>query len=822
MSKKKREYRVCGAYDTETCNLSIRNGGSHVAYPVLYTIIDIRLNSIKSYNPLDGDVRYYRRPEDVMSYLADLIDYGKKTKIVPVIVGYNILFDVTPLIGYLEDKWELETIAQSSSSPYTIDLYDGKDQVLRIWDLWHLEQGGLERMGRSCDLPKLRGSWNYDLVRTPYTALTSDELKYARRDCDILLMYLRHLLESHDYLTEKDFGDRLVTSTSIVRLMAERVIGKMTYRGHDRDIPLSIAYRKLCRQEEAKSYDSYALRKACFRGGLAFTSGRWASTVQEHVASLDVTSMHHAWIVGRAIPTKFEVADRRVLDHVIRSSMSLTIEDVLSHYDRPFDEAYHARIKIKGLRLKSNTVFYENEIGIISADKMHLNLDVTEAYTSEAGLVAEQAAKESGWMDSMINGVCAYGKVISADEIILHVTELEAWCIAQVYEWSDLIVECGEISMHWITPPDYVTLQTNILYRKKSDVKRMIAKYHQGNGIKCPDTIDPEIRSMIENGTISETALRGYYQADVKSAYNGIYGSQAMDAHKPAWKIDDGKISVNSKTVIDRSTYKPVKNPKSIYTYGMRIAGSSRMHLIIALELLDGLVRPLSGDTDSIKCVARCSNGVIMKALRPLHDATDKAINKMQSRVRKAYPDIVSDLKDLGHFDVEECAPGEDRWEYEYDGWNKARITMSHGKYHVTCAGLPQPEGMYTIVDWCEDMDKQGHDFGWICGVVMGYNADIDASVAHMINKIAPDESRYRGTVTDYLGDKRHIDVPTTMYLEESGITLADDIYTNNEENIDYLDSVGRPVDRVEKYATVVDGTAKAYKMIGGDILNYD
>ena len=61
--------------------------------------------------------------------------------------------------------------------------------------------------------------------------------------------------------------------------------------------------------------------------------------------------------------------------------------------------------------------------------------------------------------------------MIDADECILHVNEIELWNVAQVYEYDEMRVLYGEGTTKTIIPPDYVTLQSNMLFARKTDVK---------------------------------------------------------------------------------------------------------------------------------------------------------------------------------------------------------------------------------------------------------------------------------------------------------------------------------------------------------------
>ena len=168
--------------------------------------------------------------------------------------------------------------AQSSTNVYTLDLKINDEIVLRFWDTFHLEMRGLAAMGETCGMPKAKGDWDYSLVRTKETKLTDEELFYAKRDVQIIPAYLCYLLNANEWLQQSDLGLKVITKTSLVRQMAQREIGsKKIKKQNGKEITLLHAFELTCKQELPKTYEQYALRKSCFRGGFTFTSGMAAT-----------------------------------------------------------------------------------------------------------------------------------------------------------------------------------------------------------------------------------------------------------------------------------------------------------------------------------------------------------------------------------------------------------------------------------------------------------------------------------------------------------------------------------------------------------------
>lgn len=799
MKKKGEGRRLIGTLGMEVSHDEIGQ-----SWPAAYNVGYLK-DSLK--NGFDHEDIFLRTPESVSDELDKVIERGKEGHYLPIIAGFGIVWIMKPIIQVM--KARVKAAAQSPSAAYYLDILDGKKSVLRIWDVSWLEPGGLEAMASMVDMsvPTLSSP-----MMTPDTPMKGKDKKALRMQSEIILAYLHRLLTTTDYLREEDFGYHLMTRTSLVRLMAKRKIGVLTYKGRHRKVSLLAAFQKTARQEDATDYRTYALRRASFRGGLAFVCGREVGLDHHDVASLDVTSMHHIFINGRLLPVKFRPVDTDLLHVVWRRVVSTSVERILDTYEKPFDEAFHVAVRLKGLKLKKGSLFDREAFGIIPADKLYRGSELVGAVESDTSIAADKTIFDEGLADSAVGAVCAFGKVLSADEIVLHVSELEAWCLGQVYEWDEEEVLYGELSQKFVVPPDYVTLQSNVLFSQKTDVKAVLTRYEEGVPTEnVPDTIPEAMKNGIASGSLDRKVLKSYYKTTIKAAFNGIYGSQSMDPHRPSWAVDgNGQIKIDSGTIPSKENGLSKGTVGSIYTYGLRISGGSRMHLIIALELLDGIVTPLSGDTDSIKCVAECGNDKILDALRPLHDATDRAVARVQERVRALYPDLASDFKGLGHFVIEEADPGEDRCEHQMDGWAKTRITMSHGRYHITAAGLPQPIGMYTIEDWCDEMGKT-RPFEKVASFVLGYNTFVVPEIAHGLTAIQPKSELVEEDIPDRDGVTRHVHAPSVVVAEESGITMGDPKYKNVRENIAFLRKIGRYPDVREKMIDVEDGKAVGY-----------
>lgn len=823
-----KQYYICAAFDTETTNYGV--GKDTHAFTILYIFNDLRFVDLKNYKiDVDDNVKFYREENEAIEYIENLIEFGLKANCIPIICAYNLMFDMQTLIYNLNMKYDMSANAQSSTNVYTLDLKINDETVLRFWDCFHLEMRGLSAMGDTCGIEKAKGDWDYSLIRTKETPLTEEELFYAKRDVQVLPAYFKYLLNANEWMEQSDLGSKVITKTSLVRQMAQREIGKIKItKRNKKEISLLWAFEKTCKQQLPKTYQQYALRKSSFRGGLTFTAGVAANRVLENVASLDVTSMHHAFINGRMIPIDFDIMPKRTLELGANSVISKPLEYVLEDYEMPFTCAFHTCFTFTNIRLKEGTCFDKWQIAIIPKGKFKRTIREIEFDDDERNIAAENYMRANGYFDSAENPTFAFGKLYSADSCTMFLSELELWCITQVYQWDEMIVNDGELTVKFKIPPDYVTLQSNNLFEMKNDAKVINKNYKEGEpyDLDIPSTIPPGIAASLRSGELSASFFDSYYTSTVKGMFNGIYGTMAQDVFKPSFTVEDGNLYVdsNTKTTSDNFEEKTPKRCKVLYTYGLRIVGGSRMHLVIAMillyEKLGDKITITGGDTDSLKirCDEDVTNEMLLDALKPLHIAIRNAIDITMQRVRKLYPNLASNLNGIGEFECEKCTDC-DRWKYHLEAWNKARISINNnGKVHITCAGLSRPPGAYTIEDFTEDLLKEGYSPFELLPVILGYNVFVTHELSFALEHKRPYcNDVFEGMVTDYLGNEYEVCQTEAIALYDCGRCLGDSLKQSNAENIQYLRNVQHmDIDDSEKWLQLKD--EKPEIIIGGKV----
>ena len=666
----KQKFRVVGSLDSET---TATGRGSFVCLLQMRTWKNLKGK---------GATKFYATPEE----LVDALPMGGDPT--PIIAVYNLSFDFVSLEPVLlEQGFELSSFGPATS-PFYIDVMKDGEIVLRFWEVSRLCPQGLAVMGELAGLPKLTGEWDYSIYREPGDTLSEEEKAYAIRDTEVIQRYLCYIIKTNTFVKESDLGTRLLTQTGLVRLFGERVVGRKELR----------AFRAAAAQEEPEDEATYRLRKACFRAGLTFTGGANAGKVFEQVTSIDTVSMHHSFILGRMVPRGFHRAEPKVLERALSTIFETPVEEVLDHYERPFQTAVHAKVKFTNLKIKVGSVFEAQGIASLARGKFTHQV-IYDWEDGDSSQTAENRNRKAGYLDQGKGLRFEFGKLVEAKEATIFLTELEAWVLAQVYQWESFEVIEGELTTRFQVPPTYILKLDEALYSNKCSMKRFLKGEE---GAEVPQAIKSAPRSVQE----------GYYRSTSKGMFNSVFGMTAMDSHKYDLQ------------------YSKIKSPSSWYSMGMRIAGGSRVHLVIAMLLLNqkftGRFQILGGDTDSIK-IAGLTNDEIQQALEPLHTAITKAITITLDQARIDS----SQFAGIGTFESEGTA------ELEVEVFNKNRLAWNGEKFELTAAGIPTPPNKPNLQTALTALARK-YDPKMVMTEIYGPNLEVDQTLSCFLFPVRP------------------------------------------------------------------------------------
>lgn len=530
MRKKGRPYRIIGAYDSETTNI-ILPGQQRAAFPILHQLGLIN-EPEKPLSRITADnveslvhVDMCRHAWELYKLLDELVQQGRDY--VPVIACHNLGFDMYGLADWLNSH-DVKVLAKSARKPITFTVLDENGEpCLVLWDTLVFSQKPLSMMGHECGYEKLSGSWDYDLIRTPETSLTDNELAYASHDIYALIAWLAYWLRMNPDIDETALACRIVTKTGVIRYKRSQRFDNL--RGIGAKYNVGRFWNYLNRQQQPKTDDELFTMHACTRGGFTFCASKWASVpiTKEKgftVAGYDATSQHPGQMTSRFYPIGFHKASEKSLELAFNLVTSKTLEKVLLNLYEPFPVAFNGCFEFTNLRPKAGSLFEREGIyPLASARFSKRKLDNEDNGDSD---IFKDAVFDNGYKDTAVNPTFAFGKLIRADKATLFITELAAWEIAQCYDYDSVRAISGYITMSFVRPSDMAIISVMQFYQAKNAFKCAMREYEQTRTITCSDAllscgISSAIVDDMKRGDLAADDLQFVYLG-LKADLNGL------------------------------------------------------------------------------------------------------------------------------------------------------------------------------------------------------------------------------------------------------------------------------------------------------------
>lgn len=748
MSRKRRKpYRIIGAYDSETAN--INDHGDIYAYPVLHQfgLLDCELSSIDSDNVEDHvSIELYRHCIDIYERFDSIAD--TEYEYVPVICCHNLAFDMYGLSAYLSERDNVRVLAKSCRKPITFTLQDDDGNPrLVFWDTLVFSGQPLHRMGEDCGYSKAVGEWDYDLIRTPETPLTANELEYACKDIYALIAWLAWWLKRNPDIEPEKLGINVVTKTGVVR--ERRKVRFDQIRGKHLKYNVGRYWHFLNKQQQPKDDDELFTMMAATRGGFTFCANRHASVPYDlegsgkHVYAYDATSQHPSCMVSHMYPVHFHRTTVTALRNAFECIRKTKLQHVLTYWDKPFNSAFYALFEFDNIRPKKNNL-YEHE-GILPLASARFGKHDWEL--NEDNQDAQEFNENSAYKDEALNPHFLFGKLVSADKIRVYITELCAWEICQSYDFDGYRPIYGYITGRFVRPTDYSVISVMQFYKAKNVFKAARSEYYKNAAISADTAAalesigqpKPIIDGMV-SGFISDNDIDAQYLG-LKADLNALFGIECSNEYRRDTVLNSYGIDYEG----DFGICNAPKNPKAWYQFGQRIVGWSRIAQHCVMQLVyphcEGVI---NGDTDSIKILANDADlPGIENALGTLSKSIDRAKNRIMKRVKRNYPDVFDSLDGIGHYVFEFSA---DRY---CASWNKAYCIKDDKGYSFTIAGIPAKRGLNELANKLHD----DLGFAGVCNTLLGYNVTLSYDLIGLHARKFPEWGMllYR-RVTDYTG----------------------------------------------------------------------
>lgn len=586
-----------------------------------------------------------------------------------VIWVHNLAFEFQFFKDYF--NWK-KVFAISNRKP----IYALTDNGIEFRCSYILSNLSLANVGESLKkykVKKLVGNLDYEKIRHCKTPLTKEEIEYQINDVLVVSAYIKESIED----ANNDITRLPLTATGYCRNFT---------RKNCLGVKDSIQYNKYHKMIESltiSGFEELKQMQRAFCGGFTHCSTRYSMKTLKEVDSFDFTSAYPFALVSEKFPMS--------KGKLVKIKNADEMKKYLKLYCCIFD------LKLIGVTPK---VINEN---YISGSKCFV----------------------------LKNGVLNNGRVVSADELAVTITEVDFEIIKRFYNWEHM-----KVGQFRIYKKDYL-----------------------------PKEIIKSILELYKN----KTTLKGVegqedFYTKSKQLLNSIYGmmvtNPVMPLHeydnKEGWKITEK----DAKKELDKYN----KSKKRFLFYPWGIYTTAYIRRALASGILAFGDDYIYSDTDSIKCVNSSKH---MDYINKYNALVERKLKKVAEHYKIPFEmfapkTIKGEVKMLGVWDMETEKTGP--WKkFKSLGAKRYMILTSDDKLTITVSGInkkfaaPYLERKY---------GKEGAFKAFTNDLTIP--EDYTGKLTHYYL-----DSQYNGTVCDYLGNEISYKCKSGIYLEKTSYSFS-------------------------------------------------
>ena len=629
---------------------------------------------------INGHSYLGRTKDDLLNLLSFIIDTFQLSK------DRRMIFYIQNLSYEFQFfmKWFhwISVFAVKNRTPVKAVTFDG----IEFRCSYLLSGYSLAKMGEHLQkykVQKMVGDLDYRLIRSPDTPLTDKESGYVLNDGLVVMAYIQEQIESHD----NNITKIPLTKTGEVRKYCRNMCLYNGGGSHKKSGRSFLKYHYFIKHLTIQSINEYKQLKRAFSGGFTHANPLVVGKVQRNVASYDFTSSYPAVMLSEKYP--------------MTNGKLVTITN---------KEQFYKYLNLYCCLFDATFVGIESKIWF-------------EHYISQSHC------------HSCINPKVDNGRLISADEIAITLTEQDFKIIEKTYSWKHLRIKNMRVYKRDYLPKEFV-LAILELYKKKTelkDVDGMEVEYlhskellNSAYGMAVTDICREEISFSLDNNIWNDIKTEKDYEHDI-------------------------------------TRYNESKQRFLAYQWGVWVTAYARANLWNGILAIGNDY--CYSDTDSLKVIN---------------------VDKHKDYFENYNKQIVVKLKKmLDHYNLpfEMVAPktikGKTKligvWDYEFmcdfKTLGAKRYIVKRGdKYEITIAGLNKK----TTIEYMNKTHKNPFDF-FQNGMYIPATYEIDGKIyigtgknTHTYIDTARD-----GVVTDYQGKKYEYHVETCIHMEESDYTLS-------------------------------------------------
>ena len=387
----------------------------------------------------------------------------------------------------------------------------GFESMIEFRCSYMLTRLSLDSWGKQIGLPKATGDLDYDIIRTPLTELTVKELGYCERDCLVVEAGIKDYLKRYS-----DQWDIPITQTGTVRRPLKDLLTS------------DPEYMKRVKKTVPRDSIEYARAQRISAGGYTHTNRLYSS--------LQIDELVTHWDYNSKYPTEMVVHKYPSMRWVYTPKKVIPDEKTFE------DTAYIFYLKFTNIEC----ITYNTYIQVSKCESM-----------------------------SFANFMCDNGRLVSAPEISIYVTEQDWLTIKDTYIWDNM-----EVLRVWKSHKQYLP---------KSMIHFILDLYEKKTSLKGVEGMEDL-----------------YIQS--KQYINALFGCTLTSIVQADIEYKDGEWSVGQLTadVVDKKLKelaRPVSFEKRYYLnyfIGCWVTAYARRDLWECILHDDNDRRVIYGDTDSL------------------------------------------------------------------------------------------------------------------------------------------------------------------------------------------------------------------------------
>ena len=635
---------------------------------------------------INGHSTLGRSKEDLLNLLSFVINALKISNDNRLLIYvHNLSYEFQFFIKWF--NW-VNVFAINDRTPAKATTFDG----LEFRCSYLLSGYSLDLVGKNLQkykVKKMLGDLDYRKIRTPLTPLTEKEIGYILNDGLVVMAYIQEQIESH----KNKITNLPLTKTGEVRKYCKNMCLYNGGGSHKKTGGKFLRYNYFIKNFIIQSVNEYLQLKRAFAGGFTHANPLVVGSVQKDIFSVDETSAYPFVMLAK----KYPMCNGKLVKLQSKEEFEKYINLYCCLFDATFTD------------IKSKIWF--------------------EHYISESHCYSKTNVK----IDN--------GRIISADEISLTITEQDFKIISKTYEWKQMRIKNFRVYKRDYLPREFI-LAIIKLYVDKTKLK--------------------EVEGFESEYLHSKELLNSCYGMCVTDICRE---ETIFDVLNKAWNEEKQIIDYE----MDLQRYNQNKTRFLCYQWGIWVTAHARYRLWSAILGISDIENNTSdycySDTDSIK---------------------GKNYDKHKDYFENDNKLAIKELKIMcEHYNIpfDYVAPktqnGETKiiglWDFEYTCDFKTlgakRYIIKQGdKYKITIAGLNKKTTMEYMLKTGKDIFKFFENGMYIPAT---YKIGDEIFVGTGKNTHTYIDEQRDGVITDYLGVKYEYHVESCVHMEESDYTLS-------------------------------------------------